>query len=234
MAGVKGTMRWTRGLVALTALAVTAACAGRRADEPAAGPPAPDWPKITEITRSAEVVYVARAAENGVELVINSDKGAPLYTLKCHTLDHHDPSGESLTYTGMMQCYLFPWRRTIGEPNLLDPANRSIGDESRGRFARGHVMPNCVRTPEWGGERHFFLRGMAITLAVTNRRYQTFKDTPDRPVLEAFTFQVKVQNQPKALSAQAQPVPTPRPDWFDNGVCPTGPEPPRPASRIIR
>lgn len=183
-----------------------------------AGASAPKWPEIKEAKGEVHVIYVANAEPNGLELAITAPGGTPLYMLTCHNFDH--VGGGDLTYSGLMQCYLFPWQRYIGQRNLLDDDTSRPSFQSRARFAKEHVMPDCSGFAEWGAVRHFWLRGMVLTLALRNLTFSRDPDDPQNLRVETFDFEAKVQRYPGAMGERAQRIAETRPSWFDSSTCP--------------
>ncbi|MCC6918783.1 MAG: hypothetical protein IT548_06235 [Alphaproteobacteria bacterium] len=198
-----------RGFAALVIAAALVMCA--RAS-------APRWPDVAATEGKVHVIYVANADPNGLEMTIKSPGGAPLYMLTCHNFDH--VGGGDLTYSGLMQCYLFPWQRYIGQRNLLDDDTSTPSYQSRARFAKEHVLPDCSGYAEWGAVRHFWLRGMVVTLAVRNLTFSRDPDDPQTLRVETFDFEVRVQPYPGALDERAQRIAEKRPAWFDSNACP--------------
>jgi hypothetical protein len=183
----------------------------------AAAPAQPAWPTVRTAEASVRVFYIANSDKNGLDLSIPATDGRPAYTLRCHTFDYQT---RHLSYSGMMQCYMFPVPWVAGAKNLLDEPSVSSSTESRARFLPRHLAPRCAVTPEWGAVRHFWFRNLVVTLAVTDIKRSPDPERPDRPFIEAYTFKVKVEPYPDAPAPVAQRIAEKQPEWFLDGECP--------------
>src|SRR5262245_55221528 len=105
-----------------------------------------------------------------------------------------DPDFE---YSGDFECRLTSLVAPSRYSTLLtDNPNQSHDWESRGRFLADELFRSCVSYPEYGAVRHFRLRGMKITLSLSNIVFDTsagVRSTNGLLGLSSFRFAFSVE-----------------------------------------
>jgi hypothetical protein len=87
---------------------------------------------------------------------------------------------------------------------LTEDAHQSRDWESRGRFFAAELQGPCARIPEFGATRSFELRGMDLTLGITNQKFTVGGK------LNSLTLTVTVRPDPRAQRPIAEVVPLPK------------------------
>jgi len=125
---------------------------------------AQSYPAISPLRRMFDVPNVTEA---NVVLLVRTPQGTPVYELQCHSAGYTgDPDFD---YSGDFECRLISvGRRGVYSTLLTEDANQSRDWESRGRFFAAQLRGACARVPEFGAARDFRLRGMNLTLRVTD------------------------------------------------------------------
>lgn len=160
---------------------------------------ADSYPPVTGIQRTFMVPDVAKA---NVSLEIDSTRGTPLYHFECHAAGYTgDPDFD---YSGEFECRL----SLIGQPNsystlLTEDAGQSRDWESRGRFFAAELRGPCAGIPEFGTNREFKLRGMDLSLQITDPTF-----TEDGK-LGSLRVTVSVRPDRMALRSIAEVTPLP-------------------------
>lgn len=158
------------------------------------------FPVVKPLRRTFLVPDVAKA---NVALDIESLKGVPLYHLQCHSAGYTgDPNFD---YSGDFECRL----SLIGQPNtystlLTEDAHQSRDWESRGRFFAADLRGACARIPEFGATRSFKLRGMDLTLGITDQKFTASGK------LTSLVLTVTARADPRAQRSIAEVVPLPK------------------------
>lgn len=156
------------------------------------------FPEIMPIKRKFEIPSVAKGE---VALTIKSRQGNPLYMLQCH------PEGYSgdvdFDYSADFECRLI----SLYKPNtystlLTENQNQSRDWESRGRFFASDLRGGCEKVPQFGAVRGFRLRGMNLTLRISNPAFADDK-------LKSANLTVVVHPDKTATSPIAERVPVP-------------------------
>jgi len=161
---------------------------------------AQSYPVVRPLQRTFMVPDVSKA---NVSLDIDSVRGAPLYHLQCHPAGYTgDPDFD---YSGDFECRL----SLIGQPNtystlLTEDAHQSRDWESRGRFFAADLRGACARIPEFGATRSFKLRGMNLTLRITDQKFT------ESGKLTSLGLTVRVRPNPRAQRPIAEVVPLPK------------------------
>lgn len=169
---------------------------------------ASDWPQIKTIQKQV-LISEPSSSSAGIELEIREKSGRPLYELKCHSGDY--VSADNLQYSGLIQCYLFSLP-SKSETNLLADDNIQPADwTNRGRFLLEHILPKCSHYPEWGSVRHFELRGMTLTLSISDITWA--EQSGDDRVVKSYRLNISAEPKP-ARSPFSKRVEVPRPEWF--------------------
>jgi hypothetical protein len=161
---------------------------------------AQSYPAIKPLQRTFVVPDVAKA---NVSVNIDSTKGAALYRLQCHSAGYTgDPD---FVYSGDFECRLSPIRVDNTYSTLLtEDAHQSADWESRGRFFAADLRGACADIPQFGAIRGFKLRGMDLTLRVTDQKFT------ESGKLGSLTLTVTVRPDPEASRPIAAIVPLPR------------------------
>jgi hypothetical protein len=204
---------WYRTEVIMTipsksvALALVCACGCRSSGSSG-------WPNIVPLRESA--VFTEGVAASA-DWTIRGAEGKPLYRIACHTSGYEqDPD---FVYSGDFECRLASlYSREAQSTLFTDNPQQSRDWESRARFLAEELVGKCSSYPEFGSVRHFRLRGMRITLSVTDFVLDTVQqeEAPGHRLgLKSFRFQLAVERDPRAVSALAEPVPYVEPLYRD-------------------
>jgi hypothetical protein len=131
----------------------------------------------------------------------------PLYKLTCHTLSFDDD--KDFDYSGAFECKLLPTEEKTGYSTLLaDMVGPTRDWQSRARFLVPELSGASADFPDYGRTRTFLLRGMRITLTMSNVAVSAGLNPL---TLSAFRFTVDVQAEPAAQSPIAAPSSAPLP-----------------------
>lgn len=164
------------------------------------------WPKVKPVTKT---VYFKNGENAALTLFIYGSDGKRLYRMNCHSLGYVDPDFD---YSGDFECRLMPLYTQTAYSTLFTYDPNQSGDwESRARFFAADVTGKCANYPEFGSMRHFYLRGMEITLGMSDIRLREFaRGEPAQPhtrsLFASFKFHVSVRRDPKATSQIDVPV----------------------------
>jgi len=163
---------------------------------------AKSYPAVEPMRQSFDVPDVSNA---DVMVNIRSNDGATLYKLQCHAAGYTgDPDFD---YSGDFECRLSSLGHKDTYSTLLtEDSNQSRDWESRGRFFAADLRGACARVPQFGAKRSFELRGMTLTLHITD---PTFKDNG---ALQSLRLNVSVNQNKKAQRPIAKIVPLPKID----------------------
>ena len=158
------------------------------------------FPAVKPLQRT---FVVADVGEAKVSVDINSTSGAPLYHLQCHSAGYKgDPDFD---YSGDFECRL----SLVGQPNsystlLTEDAHQTRDWESRGRFFAADLRGTCARVPEFGATRSFKLRGMDLSLEITDQKFAVGGK------LSSLTLTVAVRPDSRAQRSIAEVVSLPK------------------------
>jgi hypothetical protein len=146
---------------------------------------------------------VPDVAKANVSLDIELLTGVPLYHLQCHSAGY--TSDPDFDYSGDFECRL----SLIGQPNtystlLTEDADQSRDWESRGRFFAADLRGACARIRGFGATRSFRLRGMSLTLRITEQKFT------ESGKLTSLALTVTVRPDPGAQRPIAEVVPLPK------------------------
>lgn len=170
----------------------------------------PSWPHVVPVHERFHVSD-ASSTIGGIDLDLSAQDGSKAYTLSCHPGGYDSPDD----YSGLMQCYFRSLRTRDSVSTLFTETERQQTDwENRGRFLPHHILPGCSEYPEWGSIRHFYLRGMKVTLSVKNVRIGR-KGEELSP--QSYDFFIDVVPDPAALRSIAAKVQVVEPHWFYYG-----------------
>jgi hypothetical protein len=168
---------------------------------------APAWPAVVEFRRVYRFSELSAGKDTPVIELFKDEDGLPRYRLECHNAEYDEPS--QISYSGMLQCGLFAIRdRATVSPNLLAENTRegkSADWFNRGRFRSAQLREPCAGYTDYGADRTFRLRHMAITLSIKDVQWS------ERGVPTSFTFQIDMRPDPNASTGRAAASPATRP-----------------------
>jgi hypothetical protein len=157
------------------------------------------WSPIRPVTRT---IHIADASQARLVLPIDGQNGRALYVLSCYGAKSQ-PNSSDFIYDGDFECRLIEGGAPKSQYSTLltEDFNQSRDWESRARFFGSELVPPCGDVPEFGLERNFLLRGMRISLRLSNATFAP------QQVLHSFDFTVSVQNDasPRAQGEIAAP-----------------------------
>lgn len=155
------------------------------------------WP---EIARAQESYHFDDPENARVDLKLLGLSGEPLYRLACRGRRQFD---SGFDYSGDFECLLKSEYSNDHYDTLFTYNPRQERSwESRGRFSWDDLYHPCPASSEYGLVRHFRLRGMRLTLSVSNVRWRPVKKQKrdSAPTPESFGFTVQVEPDQEALS----------------------------------
>lgn len=174
---------------------------------------AQSWPEIRETEVS--VRFSAQYDQFEIKLPIHGEAGEVLYWVYCgggkdKYLDSFYDRFD-INYVGPLFCSLTDFEGP-SEATWLSSDGSSIW-HSRGQFHYRQLLGACGDYPEFGKVRNFKLRGMLITLEISdvNEVNKTIQD---------FLLTIKVTKDTTALTAQAEP-----PNYLNPFITSTAPQP---------
>ena len=144
------------------------------------------WEAIQPVSKE---VQIDNAATGAVTLPILGANGNPLYTLSCYG-QNAQPNATDFKYDGEFECRLTEAgaRRSRHSTLLTENPGQSRDSESRARFFGSELEGACAEVPEFGRERTFLLRGMRLTLRMSQVSF-----TPSRQ-LKSFALAISADN----------------------------------------
>lgn len=158
------------------------------------------WPSVAAMSRTFEVPDPGNVS---VVADIGGIDGTPLYRLICHDGNYlsrvtcNRCAEDSFPYAGLLQCRLASVKAlpfSFWDPDAL--VSYYAGD-SRAVFTTDELVGKCADYPEWGRARHFSMRGMRLTLAITGLVLE------DKGGAKSYRLSVNVEPDPGAISAIA-------------------------------
>ena len=164
------------------------------------------WPEVVPFHST---YHFPDARRSGFDLLIYGVKSDPLYGLECHTFEYEkDPSFD---YSGDFECRLKSLYSKEAYSNLLTENPGQTRDwQSRGRFLAEELRGDCADYPEFGRIRQFRLRGMKLTLTISEFEFREGGEKDirrkDGPILKSFRFDIQVDVDVSATSEIAAPV----------------------------
>jgi len=172
------------------------------------------WPAVQ---RLEEKHVVGNLGEHGADTplvaLIKGADGVPVYKLECHTGEYDDET--EINFSGDYQCALFAINGTTltsGDLLAADTKDELSTDWwNRGRVRAAQLRGECLRYPEYSTDRKFKLRGMLVTLRLTDIQWNSRKDQQGNPMLAGFTLILKVAPDASAHSSRSELVPDPKP-----------------------
>lgn len=160
------------------------------------------WPNVHSATAN---MHFSQPSNTTSKLHILGQDSKPLYLLECHLGPFEDPLFD---YSGNFECRLSSlYTQDTYSTLLTDNINQTRDWESRGRFMIEEITGSCTNYPEYGRIRHFRLRGMELTLKITNLVDQMELDAghkSGRPTIVQLDLNVTVRPDTSARSAIAE------------------------------
>jgi len=186
-------------LLGLSALVSVSATTGKQSEHKHS------WPRVSPMERSFHLVDHQQPA---AEMLIRSSRGATLYFLQCY-LNAGERDDPNFDYSGDFECRLTSLYSEDTYSTLLTEDKHQSSDwESRGRFLVQELVGQCAQYPEYGAVRHFRLRGMELTLAVSGLKMEKGSRARNAPWnvdrVGALDLKVIVAPDPGATSAIAE------------------------------
>lgn len=164
------------------------------------------WPKVEPVSKDFHFLDGTTAK---IHLILYGANKDPLYRLECHSRGYADPDFD---YSGDFECRLTSLysENTYSTLFTYDP-HQSRDWESRARFFAVDVTGKCAHYPEFGLVRHFHLRGMKITLAMSDVQLRAPAESEREQayiysLFKSFRFHVGVRNDSTAISKIDVPV----------------------------
>jgi hypothetical protein len=167
----------------------------------------PGWPEIQPMEKSYQFPDATQAI---ADIFILNREGKPAYRLRCQPATMAAPPMENPPdLAGDFDCYLQSlYSQDLFQTLLTQDPFARLHD--RGEIWGEYLAGRCGDYPEWGRVRTFRLRGMRITLSLSNVRVA--KDSDNSLELQSFDLRVSVQADASALSMISEPVPY-APSW---------------------
>jgi hypothetical protein len=161
-----------------------------------------EWPEIASLRKS----FSFSSASNASAAVTILGKDGTPHLLECHTYEHEtDPEFD---YSGDLECRLKSLYSEDTYPTLLTEERKPTRDwQSRGRVMVEDLEGSCADHPEWGRIRSFDLRGMKLTLSLSDVAIVPGGVGPIGRTLGSFSFEVSAAPNPAAKSSIAARTP---------------------------
>ena len=158
-----------------------------------------EWPEIVGESQSFHIA--SPASQPPVDMVVHDVHGKVVYRLRCGSFD---TPIKDFAFSGDFECYLqtVPPNYSRASSLFAEKSPESGDWQTRARFLATEVQPPCDRIPDFGAIRHFSLRGMDITLSMSNIRFTTEEN---RLRLRSFDFKISVRPDAAAKSALTMP-----------------------------
>lgn len=155
------------------------------------------WPRVRPEDKSFHVSLPA--ADPGVKMAIKDQSGREIYEIACGT--YATPFG-AFDYSGEFECMLQSIPSSSYSTLFTEYTNQDRDWESRARFFANEIAPPCGEIPDFGLNRTFRLRGMKVTLAMSN---VVFSGHGKEQKIKSFRFNIKVAQDPAANTPITQP-----------------------------
>ena len=166
---------------------------------------ASEWPAVTPL---AKQFRFADGQWAKVDVPIVGRRGAVLYRLLCPTWLSAEDSDEDFDYSGDFECRLVAaqashWR--AGWNLLADEEEPTRDWQHRARFLWQEFVGECLTYPGHGPQRIFQLRGMKVTLSISDLGLDVPAPgaPPSKPGFRSFVFTVGVDVDTSASGAFA-------------------------------
>lgn len=162
-----------------------------------------EWPSIIDASETVRIDD--KKTEYSVKIF--GTNGEALYSLDCHDFNYEN---DDYNYSGDFECRLSSKYNQGVYSNLLVYGESQTADwENRGVFYAAHFVTKCAEDKNWGRNRRFKLRGMTLSISVSN---ENIKNENGIVEFNAFTFSFSVKNSPMVtdfISVRDDP-----PEWF--------------------
>jgi hypothetical protein len=117
-------------------------------------------------------------------------------------------------YSGVFECRMKSLYSADRVSTLLTENSEQSADwESRGRFLLGHLIGSCASYPDWGRVRTFRLRGMKLTIQISDEKILIDKKKQTGE-LKSFRFSISLKRDPTAHTSISAPSSIKEPEWF--------------------
>ena len=166
-----------------------------------------EWPTV--MAQKQHVIVSNNTTKAAAFFIFGMD-GIPKYLIECH--DYEYQGDTAFDYSGDFECRLTSlYSKETYSTLFTDDPNQSRDWQSRARFLLGDLFGSCASDNAYGPVRHFRLRGMQISLAMTNIKTRIFRDktqgvTKKSRRLASFVFAVAVTPDKAIASEIAEPV----------------------------
>jgi hypothetical protein len=166
------------------------------------------WPEVRSVQEKRIFDDVDKAA---LDLKIVGRDGRPLYRLECHSGLYEGDA--KFNYSGVFDCRLTSLYSLEAVSTLLTDDPHQPNDWSdRGRFLAEHLRRGCIEYPDWGGTRVFRLRGMRLSIEISNVGYDD--SVASASAVRSFSVSVDVKPAKNALTSLSGKPESPEPRWF--------------------
>ena len=167
------------------------------------------WPSVQPLEDKHAVSNLGEhGADTPIVALIKGTDGVPVYKLECHTGEYDDET--EINFSGDYQCALFAVKGTSftsGDLLAADTKDELSTDWwNRGRVRAAQLRGKCLRYPEYSTDRKFKLRGMLVTLRLTDIQWNSRKDQQGNPMLAGFMLVLKVAPDASAHSSRSELV----------------------------
>jgi hypothetical protein len=168
-----------------------------------------EWPKV--IPQKQYVIVDNNTIKAAAFFIFGTD-GVPKYLIECHDSEYQGDA--AFDYSGDFECRLTSlYSKDAYSTLFTDDPNQSRDWQSRARFLVGDLFGSCASDRSYGPVRRFRLRGMQISLTMTNIRTRILRDTAKGETkrarqLSSFAFAVAVTPDSAITSEISEPVKT--------------------------
>jgi hypothetical protein len=157
------------------------------------------WPTIQPVERT---YHVESPDKPGVTLTIRTPTAGAIYRVDCGNGDTPD-GAFGFDFSGDFECRLQTVPPNYSFSTYFTENPRQDRDwQSRARFFAHEVIEPCAQIPDLGRIRTFRVRGMKITLAMSNI---SFSGDGKEPHLRSFDFRIAAEVDPTARTAITEP-----------------------------
>jgi hypothetical protein len=192
------------------------------------------WPIVQGLQETYNFNDPATAS---LKLIIKEDRSdRPLYVLECHSGLYEGGSDPDF-FSGLFDCQLSSLYSTDSVSTLFSETKHQLADwDNRGRFMSDQLLPGCASYPDYGQRRTFRLRGMVITIALSDITFAKMTAaavkqklvssdaefaTSTNEIPTSYKVGITVQRDASAVSSLTQKPKTPLPVWFNTDhPCP--------------
>jgi hypothetical protein len=165
-------------------------------------PTASHWPEVAPM-HVATFFSEGRLASGN--WTIYGPEGQQLYRIECRSRDQEGHA--DFIYSGDFECRLVSLYSHEAHSSLfLENPHATRDWESRARFLAEDLVGACAQRPGWGSSRQFRLRGMRVTLALSDISVERTTDRASGQgtlELRSFWFTLAVEPDAQATTAIA-------------------------------